>query len=310
MTFGPTELDRAVRLKAFEFLAESVRARGDDILPWQLLLRGFEFDGVRVPLLSQQGIFKPAILPEMPLSIRTAPEQPGRARPYEDGAIAEGVFNYKYQGTDPQFWQNVGLRRAMQSGVPLVYFYGIEEGWYQPVWPVFVVGDNPRALEFTIEADDSHVALHSSDWDNGPESEPRRRYVTISAQRRLHQSAFRFHVLRAYQESCAICRLKHPELLEASHIIEDKDPRGIPAVSNGLSLCAIHHKAFDQNFLGIRPDYRVEINAEMLAEKDGPMLRYGLQGFHEKPIFIPKRKVEQPDREKLEERFERFRNAG
>jgi putative restriction endonuclease len=114
----------------------------------------------------------------------------------------------------------------------------------------------------------------------------------------------------AYQESCAICRLKHPELLEASHIIEDKDPRGIPAVSNGVSLCAIHHRAFDQDILGIRPDYRVEINAEMLREKDGPMLRYGLQGFHEKLIFIPKRKVEQPDREKLEERFERFRNAG
>lgn len=187
---GPTELDRAVRLKAFEFLGESVKTIGE-ILPWGMLLRGFDFDGVRVPLLSQQGIFKPAILPDMPLSIRTAPEQPGRARPYEDGAIAEGVFTYKYRGEDPMLRDNVGLRRAMQSGVPLVYFYGIEEGWYQPVWPVFVVGDDPHALEFTIEADDSYVALHSSDWDNGPESEPRRRYVTTSAQRRLHQSALR-----------------------------------------------------------------------------------------------------------------------
>jgi putative restriction endonuclease len=309
LPLGPTELDRAVRLKAFEFLRASIDARGDEILPWGLLLRGFEFDGVRVPLLSQQGIFKPAILPDIPLSIRTTPEQPGRERPYDDGAIDEGVFTYKYRGQDPMLGDNVGLRRAMQSGVPLVYFYGIEKGLYQPVWPVFVVGDNPRALEFTIEADDSYTALHSSEWDNGPESEPRRRYVTTSAQRRLHQSAFRVHVLRAYQESCAICRLKHPELLEASHIIEDKDPRGIPAVSNGLSLCAIHHKAFDQNILGIRPDYRVELNAAVLRERDGPMLRYGLQEFHEKAILVPKRKTEQPDREKLEERFERFRKA-
>ena len=35
-------------------------------------------------LIGPQGIFKPAVLPEMPLSITTVPIKLGQARPYED----------------------------------------------------------------------------------------------------------------------------------------------------------------------------------------------------------------------------------
>lgn len=45
-----------------------------------MLSQGFEFDGVRVPLIGPQGIFKPAILPEMPLSIAFRPMREGNAR--------------------------------------------------------------------------------------------------------------------------------------------------------------------------------------------------------------------------------------
>jgi putative restriction endonuclease len=81
-------------------------------------------------------------------------------------------------------------------------------------------------------------------------------------------------------------------------------------VSNGLSLCAIHHRAFDQNVLGVRPDYAVEIREDILREIDGPMLRHGLQGFQGKTILLPRRQDEKPDRDALEERYERFKAAG
>ena len=82
-------LDRQVRLAAFEFLAEQTRLYGET-LPWTRLLQGFEFQGRRVPLVSQPGIFRPAILPEVPLTIRTAPEEEGRTRPYADEMDSEG----------------------------------------------------------------------------------------------------------------------------------------------------------------------------------------------------------------------------
>src|SRR5262249_5849452 len=81
MSEAPSELlDRQVRLAAFEFLTEQTHLHGET-LSWARLLQGFDFRGRRVPLVSQPGIFKPAILPEVPLTIRTAAEEEGRVRP-------------------------------------------------------------------------------------------------------------------------------------------------------------------------------------------------------------------------------------
>ena len=111
---------------------------------------------------------------------------------------------------------------------------------------------------------------------DAPEAEIRRRYVTRLVRQRLHQQAFRKRVLDAYREHCAICRLRHQELLEAAHIVADRDPEGEPKVSNGLALCKLHHAAFDCDIIGVRPDYVVEIREDVLEEIDGPMLQHGL----------------------------------
>ncbi len=84
------DLDGRVRLRAFEFLSEQTQLRGE-VLPRQTLATGFEFEGTRVPLIGPQGIFKPAILPEMPLSITTVPVVEGRERPYEDDLGSDGL---------------------------------------------------------------------------------------------------------------------------------------------------------------------------------------------------------------------------
>ena len=75
-----TDLDPRVRLAAFSFLEAETRRAGTDVLPRALLAQGFQFDGRRVPILGPQGIFKPAVLPEMPLSITTVPVEEGTAR--------------------------------------------------------------------------------------------------------------------------------------------------------------------------------------------------------------------------------------
>lgn len=39
---------------------------------------------------------------------------------------------------------NVGLRKAYQNGIPLIYFQGIIPGKYMAVWPVYIAGDDPK----------------------------------------------------------------------------------------------------------------------------------------------------------------------
>jgi ATP-dependent exoDNAse (exonuclease V) beta subunit len=77
------DLDAAVRLRAFDFPSDQRRRFGEASIPRAVLEQGFHFDGVRVPLIGPQGIFKPAILPEVPLSITTAPPVENRDRRQE-----------------------------------------------------------------------------------------------------------------------------------------------------------------------------------------------------------------------------------
>ena len=112
-----------------------------------------------------------------------------------------------------------------------------------------------------------------------------------------------------YSTSCAICSIKHRELLDAAHIISDSSPRGEPIVPNGISLCKIHHATFDRNLVGIRPDYRIVVNADLLNEVDGPMLKHGIQEMHGATIHLPRSAKLKPDKERLDIRFREFLNA-
>ncbi len=78
-----------------------------------------------------------------------------------------------------------------------------------------------------------------------------RRYVVRETRVRVHQARFRARVVPAYDTRCAICTLKERRLLDAAHIVGDVELAGKPTIRNGLSLCAIHHRAFDQNLVGV-----------------------------------------------------------
>lgn len=96
------------------------------------------------------------------------------------------------------------------------------------------------------------------------------------------------------------------ETSPAAHMLPDSDHRGVPTVDNGVALCKIHHAAYDRNMLGLSPDYRVRVSPELLRAKDGPMLKYGLQGMHNRPLTVPESVQAQPNREFLAERFKEF----
>jgi putative restriction endonuclease len=78
-----------------------------------------------------------------------------------------------------------------------------------------------------------------------------------------------------------------------------------PAVSNGVSLCSMHHRTFDQDLVGITPNYLVRVSPRLLDDKDGPMLAL-LQGAHDQALLVPRSGALRPDRKRLAIRYERF----
>lgn len=172
-----------------------------------------------------------------------------------------------------------------------------------PWAPVYVVGDDRDKKEFLLALDES-VRFLPQDLDA---TSPQKRYAESLVRRRLHQAEFRGRVIKAYRTRCAICLLAHGELLDAAHIVADAAEDGQPIVSNGLSLCKIHHAAYDRDFIGLSPDLRVHVDSGLLAEIDGPMLKHGLQEMHGRELQVPARKSDRPDRDRLAARFEKFR---
>lgn len=298
--FG-SSLERDLRHSAMRWLDARESERVD--YAW---LSTFEFEGRRVPLMDRQrGIRKPAGM-EAALAIRTTFTAPGQPPPYADTIGADGLQRYKYRGDDPQHSENVALRRAHEQRMPLIWFVGVASGLYEPIYPVWVVGDDPANLEFALALDEGQRFVTPGQLvDNDA-----RRYVERITKARLHQRVFRTQVLIAYEGRCTICKIRHSELLDAAHIIEDGKPNGQPVVPNGLSMCKIHHAAFDSKILGIRPDLSVHVRQDILEEVDGWMLKGGIQGVHDSKLSVlPVARAAHPDPKRLEESYAAFLEA-
>jgi putative restriction endonuclease len=238
------------------------------------------------------------------LTLTTAARVPGKRAAYEDELDIENraiIYHYRSGPVDQP--DNRALRAAYELQVPLIYFHGVAPGQYMVVQPVFVTADDPVNQVVLLEVGLPYEDLKGQGLVSTPDL---REYALREVRLRLHQQRFRRDVLRAYRQRCTICSLREPALVQAAHIVEDPEPEGIAAVVNGLALCAIHHLAYDRNLLGIDPDGVVHIARRLLEERDGPMLREGLQGFHRSPIHFPSRVTDRPDPHRLEERFARF----
>jgi putative restriction endonuclease len=302
----PTDIDFELRIATFAHVDRLAKDAGGLVSSSQLN-EGITFRGERVPIWNQQkGIFRPRILRESgaALTVQTSFDSP-----YDDRLDpGDDRFVYRYRGTDPNHPDNVALRRAMELRRPVLYLVAVEPGEYEPVLPCYVVADEPSQLAFYLLADVQRDIVAAAREDPVATA-PLKAYTTRLVKQRLHQYRFRYLVLSAYSNQCAMCRLRHPPLLDAAHILPDRDVRGIPEVPNGLSLCKIHHSAYDVHILGVAPDFTVHVRRDVLEEHDGPMLQHGLQELHGSRIVVPRHAAQHPNREYLDERFRRFRAA-
>ena len=227
------------------------------------------------------------------LSINTT-----RSGKYEDQEVSGGLWRYDYQSGGTA-GKNTKMRKAMELQLPLIWFVQQDSGRYVP-YRVFIISDFPGEGYCLITPDLSLATASRS------ESLIERRYAERTMKQRLHQPAFRARVISAYETKCAICRLGHGRLLDAAHITPDNDETSSTSVTNGLSLCKIHHTAYDINIVGIDADYKVHVRPDILAEKDGPMLEHGIKEMDKTKLWVPPAVREKPDPARLEARFQEF----
>ena len=124
----------------------------------------------------------------------------------------------------------------------------------------------------------------------------------IMREQRLKQSFFRKAVLSSYRGRCCMTGLSEPRLLIASHIVpwsRDTSNRLNPA--NGLTLCALHDRAFDSGLLTLSDDFRVVLS-EVLKRKNDPFIQ---------SVFLPLEGnlIEMPERFTPDIRFIRRHRA-
>jgi putative restriction endonuclease len=306
--FEQTDVDAHIRSAAFAEVQRLSQLFGN--LTPQHLAMGFQYHGVRIPLVNpQRGIFKPKQMRHL-LSIKTVYPRPGRKVWYDDQReVHQQIFNgdqvidYAFMGDNPDAADNRWLRDAMEFQIPVIYFLGTAPGFYQAIAPTFIVGFDPGKLR-------ANLAFASSISATAPPRDTvERRYALRSVKQRLHQASFRQMVIDAYRGRCAISGLPEPILLDAAHIASDADEQfGQPIVNNGIPLSKLHHAAFDAHLIGIDPDFRIHVSRKLMDMRDGPTLE-ALRQFDGGKLILPNRANDLPDRDRLAVRFDLFKSA-
>ncbi|MCY4641136.1 MAG: HNH endonuclease [Gammaproteobacteria bacterium] len=306
---GTEDSDSRMRMAAFEH----VRRLSDlhDHLTRNELAPGFVFEGRRIPLVNpQRGIFKPRKMQYL-LSIRTVFPRSGARVWYDDQREAhrqifesEESIEYAFMGQDPEAADNRWLREAFENQIPVIYFLGVAPARYLAIVPTYISGWDAHALKARVT-----FGIPDQVRSEVPQYADERRYALREVKQRLHQTSFREAVIAAYKGRCALSGLPEQWLLDAAHIISDKNEQmGQPVVPNGLPLSKIHHAAFDRHLIGIDPDYRLHVSGRLLDQRDGTILE-ALKQLDGERLHLPPRARDYPDRERLALRFEQFKAA-
>ncbi len=95
-------------------------------------------------------------------------------------------------------------------------------------------------------------------------ADPTRKTAVLSVRKRLRDASFRARVLTAYGFQCAVCSIQL-KLVEAAHILPVQHESSTDETCNGLALCALHHRAYDQALITITEDYTVLWSRERVA---------------------------------------------
>ena len=305
LRFHTEDPDRAIRSAALAAI-ENLANENGYCLPWTKIVEGFRLGSERVKFANRaKGIFKPRQMSGA-LSVKTVVPRGNRQIWYQDQTMgglgfdqSTGLLPYdlaKGGRNDPT---NEALLQARIRNAPLIYFQGIAEAVYVPIFPVWIADfdwERGRILLSAEQFDISHTTERI---------EIDRYYSQSIVRKRNHQAWFSQRVRAAYDWRCSVTGLPVRELLVGAHIIPDTEG-GRASINNGICMSQLHHTAYDSNLLGIDTDHRIHVSKRVGLLHDGPFLE-DFKRLEGREIRLPSDKRDWPRPEWLDVRFERYR---
>jgi len=258
-------------------------------------LAGFVSGGRRIHLKGAQGIFKPRELSE-PLTILSTLNSA-----YTDALVEGRCVAYDFVQDE---YDNDGLKRCGDAGLPLIFLLQVKGKpgpEYEVFAPVYIVGWSDEMRRFLIDLSghqldqgpvrgDSRLQLILPSVRTHSSAEEVREiadgYLVSTVQRRVQRARFRNLVLAAYRERCAVCLLGVRPLLEATRLRQHAGQRDTNDVSEGISLCAIHHRAFSAGVMTFDRSYIVRTHLPAKARR-GEGEEQLLLAFDGKALTLP-----------------------
>jgi putative restriction endonuclease len=99
----------------------------------------------------------------------------------------------------------------------------------------------------------------------------------VLVKRRLGQGAFRMLIADLYEKRCAVTGEKVFPVLQAAHI-QPVSAGGTHRLDNGLLLRSDVHTLFDQGYVTVVPDLRLEVSSRLKKDFDNGEHYYQYQG--------------------------------
>ena len=92
----------------------------------------------------------------------------------------------------------------------------------------------------------------------------------------IRRAGFRQAIMRLYDYTCAVCRLRIVTMdgesaTDAAHIIPFHISQSNDDVRNGVSLCKLHHWAFDKGLISLNKTYQGPIVSPLMSDRPTAM---------------------------------------
>lgn len=107
---------------------------------------------------------------------------------------------------------------------------------------------------------------------------PPRQLTVTSVTKKISDNGFKARVLNAYSQKCAFCGLQL-KLVDAAHILPVSYSESTDETCNGISMCALHHRAFDRSLVTINMEYQIVHNDKKIEKLSAEKLTDGVEDF-------------------------------
>lgn len=205
---------------------------------------------------------------------------------------SEGRIIFGFEKTDPKSteWVYMGLLKVLdydylsQNGRK-VYEFKIQKLQFEN--PEIILKEQEELVNEAISSEPVLTEIRDT----------KQTYRKI----KVRSAAFKTKIKELYEDSCAVCGIRrynkaqNPEV-EAAHIYP-VEKNGTDDLRNGLSLCKLHHWAFDGGLFVIEDNFEIKVLPEILNDQNYEEI-YRFDG---KKINLPKNKEIVPNKLYLSE---------